>query len=557
MPTRTSTSHTSASISNILFSVRTADIEICPGQKINSSAPSATPKSPKRPSTSTTSPRYSRLAAELKRFFDKKVNALWSKDANRVYCEFTANDGTLVPILYDEASNTAYTTRDNDGDLCIPMLLLAMHPDKSTFSYTRSAVESMVASMNKTAKTVGAVDLGYVCETFYYDWNGALSTMGGSINIAELDDPMMQSVQQNIRTGQMEPISTCFDEFLSGSFALVTYTPPARTSSRGTVGGDLDSFFTNAKAGECLLGYEWSEEQMEKIRPLESLDDYIPNEIYLKMAKIISKKLNRVIERTFTGKSGVDAIKSDYVNIILCGRPGTGKTTTADALSATLGLPIYTTKVSKNTEEDTFEGMTKANSEGKFLLHDTAFLKAYQNGGIIVLEEFNLADPGILQGAIGQAIEYPFILNRDGYQEIRRHPMCVIVSTMNTGTQGAREPNQAFSSRHPVTLIMDDPSENDFISILAKKGHPKTLCKKVYKAYTSILDYIKNVANDEEMALAITMRHCIAALELYEDDIDPTLRDAVYDTMIGAIAIRDMDLAQEAFKSAVMPLPLT
>ena len=104
---------------------------------------------------------------------------------------------------------------------------------------------------------------------------------------------------------------------------------------------------------------------------------------------------------------------------------------------------------------------------------------------------------------------------------------------------------------------MDDPSENDFISILAKKGHPKTLCKKVYKAYTSILDYIKNVANDEEMALAITMRHCIAALELYEDDIDPTLRDAVYDTMIGAIAIRDMDLAQEAFKSAVMPLPLT
>ena len=79
--------------------------------------------------------------------------------------------------------------------------------------------------------------------------------------------------------------------------------------------------------------------------------------------------------------------------------------------------------------------MTKVDGDGKFTVHDTAFSKAFETGGIVVLEEFNLADPGVLQGAIGQAIEYPFILNKDGWMEVRRHPLCVIIATMNSGTQ--------------------------------------------------------------------------------------------------------------------------
>ena len=52
------------------------------------------------------------------------------------------------------------------------------------------------------------------------------------------------------------------------------------------------------------------------------------------------------------------------------------------------------------------------------------------------------------------------------------------------------------------------------------------------------------------------MRHCIAALEMVDDDIVTTLRQAVHDTMIGAIAIRDPDLANQVYQSAVAPLPL-
>ena len=56
-------------------------------------------------------------------------------------------------------------------------------------------------------------------------------------------------------------------------------------------------------------------------------------------------------------------------------------------------------------------------------------------------------------GALGQAIEKPHILYEDGYREVYRHPMCV---TMNTATQGSREPNEALTNRHPNAFILDD-----------------------------------------------------------------------------------------------------
>ncbi len=558
MPTITN----EATLANILFTIKSSDIEICPGQKYNSLAPTGTPSSPKRPATARSGPKYSALAAELKRVLEGKVAALWSKDGNRCYCEFPHSSGEIANFLYDGTTNIMYcnTGRETARDICIPMLLYALQPvpGSSTFTYTQSSIEGMLAGADRSTKTVAPKDLGYVCETFYYDWLDHLSGRDGKISIAELDATMLASIQQNVRTNQMAKVTGPIAEFVTCNTQKIQFTPSEETGASASPASDhtLSAFFEAAKKGKYTIGFEWKAEQMEYIRPVEALEDYIPNESYQKMVRTVNKKLSRVIERQFAGKDGIDAIKSDYVNIIIGGRPGTGKTTTADALSATLGLPIYTAKVTKNTEEDTFEGMTKANSDGKFVVHDTAFLKAYQNGGIVVLEEFNLADPGVLQGAIGQAIEYPFILNRDGYQEVRRHPMCVVIATMNTGTQGAREPNQALSSRFPMTLIMDDPSEADFIQILKSKGHKESQCKKVYRAYSSILRYLKETANDEEMALCVTMRHCIAALEMVDDDIVTTLRQAVHDTMIGAIAIRDPDLANQVYQSAVAPLPL-
>lgn len=555
------TTSTQIKLSDILFTIKVTPLSICPGKSANSFCPAGTPVSPRRPApksgaTASRTPKFSKLAVSLENILTNRVSAAWSKNGHFVYCEISEPSGSSNRYLYEGATRTLYC--DSKEHASIPMLLYAMHSTVgATFKNTADACEQMMLNVDVGATPPSVIDrqLGYLCDCFYYDWVDELAAYSGTIDVKPIDNFVLEQVKHAAKTNALESLSNATSEYIGRKFNVGFSLDEAKSSA--TASPVLtDEFFDDAKSGKYTIGYEWSKEQQDKIRPLSILDDFIPNETYRKMVMLANKRLNRVIDREFLGKTGIDAIKDDYVNIIIGGRPGTGKTTTADALAATLGLPCYTAKVTRNTEEDAFEGMTKANSEGKFVLHDTAFLKAFENGGVVVLEEFNLADPGVMQGAIGQAIEYPFILNKDGYQEVRRHPMCIIVATMNTGTQGAREPNQALTSRLPVTLTMNDPTEDEFIKILEKHGHKKTPCKKVYKAYTSILNYLKNVANDEEIALCVTMRHCLAALSLVDDGICTNLREAVYDTMVGAIGLRNAELAAEVFEKAVKPLPL-
>lgn len=531
-------------------------IDICPGITVGSLCASSTPRSPKRAASkasSSSSPRFSRLAYQLTHLLQGHVSALWAKDNSFAYCEIV-DDGKVSSYVYERDTHTMYI--GDEKNLTLPLLMWSLHDEGPAHDYTRQAAEHLALSVDAATLTVGATNLGFLCDCFYYDWKDELGSYGGSINVNTEDfNTKMESVKQAVRTGNVE---TCDNPLAKGwnalSFREVTYPLTSKAEPSPRAESDMGDFFGKAKSGKFVLAYDWGENESARIRPLSVLEEFVPNESYRKMANVINLRLNRVIDRLNMGKTGLDAIKDDYINIIIGGRPGTGKTTSIDALSATLGLPIYTAKVTKNTEEDTFEGMTKANSEGKFVLHDTAFLKAFENGGIIALEEFNLADPGVLQGAIGQAVERPFVLNKDGWDEVRRHPLCVIVATMNTGTSGAREPNQALTSRFPITLTMDDPSESEFLQILQMHGYEQAKCKKVYKAYKSVLNYLQNTAMDETAVLSVTMRHCLAALQLEADGIVPNLRTAIHDTMIGAIAIHDQELAAQTYDVAVVPI---
>lgn len=549
-------SQTIVELSKLLYSVKKADIEICPGSTLNSFGPNSTHASPRRdPKSRVGGPKFSSLCVSLKTLLKDSVSAIWSTSRQQVYVELTIN-GKIESLLYDAPTNTMYgPSSEVLKDTYFPniaLLLYAMGDTSDTFDYTKDAAETMVNGMDKTVKTVTPDSLAYLCDCFYYDLKVFLQPSGLNFECKEFTNDVRDQVQQSIRTNNMATIKTCFD--LSSNFVNVSFN--SSPTSGPAASSSFSEFTMKAAAGEFLLPYDWDSSQEDHIRQLNSLDDFVPNPTYRKLVNLVYKRLSRVIERQHMGKTGLDAIGRDYTNIIIGGRPGTGKTTTADALSATLGIPIYTTAVTRNTEEDTFEGMTKVASDGKFLLHDTSFLRAFEHGGIVVIEEFNLGDPGVLQGAIGQAIEYPFTLFKDGYQEIKRHPMCVIIGTMNSGTQGAREPNQAYTSRFPFTFTMDDPDDTTFLSILEKHGNDPSLCRKVFKAYSSILRYLKENAHNEEMMLCITMRHCLGALDLLKDEVVTDVHEAILDTMIGTISLRDMELAQETFESAVKPLPL-
>lgn len=184
----------------------------------------------------------------------------------------------------------------------------------------------------------------------------------------------------------------------------------------------------------------------------------------------------------------------------------------------------------------------------------TPFLEGFRDGGIVCLEEMNLIDPGTIMGSIGQAIEAPFLLYEDGYKTVKRNPLTVFISTMNTAAQGSREPSEALTSRSPYVFVIDDPEDEDFIRILQTKGYSEADCRKVFGAYKRITDFLLDpTVNEEEVAYSLGTRSCFGALKLMS--IGCSFKEAISNTMIGTIAIKNLTLARQVKKDVLDVLP--
>ena len=536
-------------LSDLLFKGRKT-IELCPGVTTGTYLPvgscltSSRHLSGKGPDKG---PAISRYALALDKIISQGSVSALGNEAGQIYAE-VASMGSVNGFFFD--GNTMYTTAPSEmssarSSPLVPILLHLLCIDSTETMETKKSAEALSEKILSSVPAVADENaLAYFCDCAYYDGKDILPE---DIPLQAMDSTMISQIEQSARTNNLLPIKACgMDAFLRTSFTHIHYSvlgeeAPAHSSS-------VTDFLEECKTGAYEIGYEWSSEQQSRIRPFSFLNKFVPNEALRMMTSLAYYDLTEVSDRLLAGRDGIEAIGDNYLNMILVGKPGTGKTTTAEALSAALGLPIYTVPLSKNTEEDTIQGMTKV-VEGGFSFKETPFLEAYEHGGIIVLEEFNLADPGMMQGALGQAIEYPFVLYKDGYQEVHRHPLCVIISTMNTATQGAREPNEALTSRSPIAITMEDPNDQEFLNILAIKGYDPADCKKVFAVYKDIIKYLKEQAGDEELVMCVTLRHCLGALKLMKTGIP--LKSAVKNSMIGSIAIKNLDLANEIFKSVV------
>lgn len=528
------------------------------GKMTNSIGPAGLGHSKARPSTARTNAKYSGAAYVLDKIIvDKCVNALEFDPTRQelIYTEFTI-DGKLYQATYDDKNEVSYAGDIPEGYArLIPAVIFALGSE-SKATETKEYFQTIVKEYNTEGVASLNAVLGF-CDSFYYEF-----LYNNKIEEATLfeDDLATQTIRQGYE-------STFCDEMpilseVAGKPMLVTLDGVAmrakKTAAKTTISADLESCI----AGSHIIPYEWSEEQKRKIPNVETLNDFIPSDAFYSVLKKINTRMNDVITRWDALKQDnslseeqqrLAAIAKDYINLFIVGKPGTGKTTAAYALGAATGMPVYTVAITKNTEEDTFQGMTKV-VNGNFSFVSTDFLDAYTNGGIIVLEEVNLADPAVIMGALGQAVEAPFILLKDGYEVVRRHPMCVIISTMNIGTNGAKGVSQAFSSRFKQTYILDDPKEEDFISILEKQGHDKKRCKWVYDAYTRINNYLKSPeVNAEDVCLNVTLRGCIGALENWAEG--DSAKEALCNTLIGKIAEVDLELAENVRKDVVNGLP--
>lgn len=488
-----------------------------------------------RPKSARTGPKLSLAAVVLQKLWDGEIVAFQSADADctEIYVEYGAKKRKLVALSKVDGEITASSTVALTArDLVVPLTLLAV----ATYEETSVLANSLVAEHPRGS----AESVLHFCDSVYF---GLLREIPKSIQVNTVPEETLKAAVES--NG-----SLMFGGRFAGEsqFGLKTTCEPAKTHTVTHVD------FTQCTDGEFLVPYNWGE---VNIPALNRLDGFIPSPAFYSMVRKIRYRVGRVLERLDAGEKGLSAISNDYCNMLMVGKPGTGKTTVAYALGAALGMPVYSIPLSKNTEEDTFEGMNKV-VEGRIDFMPTDFLNAYKNGGIVLLEEINLADPAVVMGAIGQAIEPPFVLFEDGHKKVQRHPLCVIIGTMNVGTYGSRDLNQALSSRFKQTFVLDDPTKEDFVDILQKvTGASPGRSAWVYEAYQRVGQYLSSPSvSAEDIALKVSMRQCIGALECLEEGELPMR--ALESTIIGKIAESDLELSAEVAKTldALPPCPI-
>jgi hypothetical protein len=121
------------------------------------------------------------------------------------------------------------------------------------------------------------------------------------------------------------------------------------------------------------------------------------------------------------------------VNALAVGPAGSGKTSAAERAAAKLGLDYYSISVGGQTTQSQVQGYMHAGGE----YVPTVFRKAFQNGGLFLIDEMDAGNPNVLtclNAALavspGGSVAFP-----DGM--VKRHPDFVVVAAANTWGQGA------------------------------------------------------------------------------------------------------------------------
>ena len=303
------------------------------------------------------------------------------------------------------------------------------------------------------------------------------------------------------------------------------------------------------KSGKYLISYEWSESQISHIPPMSYLDTFIPSEEFYEILRKVEYRIGEhMSSAAMLGLTAPDDIKNDIVNILLYGDPGSGKTAMVHALAAATGMPLYSIKFNEDSEDDVFEGKNKI-VDGKISFVGTEFLEGYENGGIILMEEINLGRANMLTSVMNQALEYPFYIEKNGYEQIHRHPLVVAFATMNLDTDGTMTLNSAMAQRFNNKYLINEPSANALKDRLIASGFPKERVEHVYGIYAKLRDYLKENSQRQKYLQELSIRQCIAALQDMEEGT--SCARAVFNTMYGALCIKNRKLA-DAVKDAIL-----
>lgn len=169
---------------------------------------------------------------------------------------------------------------------------------------------------------------------------------------------------------------------------------------------------------------------------------------------------------------------------LLHGPSQSGKSTAARQVAEALGLPYYYISLTPGTFESRLFGFVDA--AGKY--HETGFRKAYENGGIFLIDEIANASDNLLtslnSALINEVASFP-----DGM--IAKHPDFICVATDNTVGLGG---NRKYAERRALSAAVR--ARFAFLEWGYDKSLERSLVKAINPNATAWLEWVWAVRED-------------------------------------------------------------
>lgn len=472
-----------------------------------------------------------------------KIAAVTFGNIDSVYCEFEE----LSTCIHDGEYQTT-TATNTEQDVATLVAYLISNPS-NVCDEVRTLYKQMAEEIADAGKTTLKTALTF-CDSVYYTLSLLFPKDEKNNLLLKDGEPLAEAnIKELARIADSIPVVDFKTNGVSNNEFRWVNPTGASTKTKKKATSSTKPFPDACRDGEYILAYNWDAESRLYIPPLSYLEYFVFTPDFECMVKLVYDYGQNILTNLDMGMTGADAIGDFGKAIMAIGKPGSGKSTMFKALAATLGIPLHISTTTRYSEEDAYQGKNKfvgsENSDSTNLRFcETPFLKGFKHGGLIVLEEFNLADQGMLMGALGQAIEKPYLIEENGYAPVERHPLAFIAMTSNIGTQGSQTPNAALTSRAPHVFRIDDPQDSDFLTILRKHAPRATApqVERVFQAYKRLMDILKSLSADD-LLMDVTLRSCAGALDELVAGIP--YAKAIEQTIINPLYIYAPEMANE------------
>jgi MoxR-like ATPase len=144
------------------------------------------------------------------------------------------------------------------------------------------------------------------------------------------------------------------------------------------------------------------------------------------------------------------------MNVLLIGETGTGKTHAVRAFCYKNKLPYFPLNLTESTQVEDLVGQMIPDEKGGFKWVDGPLTRFIRYGGVVVVEEINAANAGVLfvLHSILDDQRRLCITQKDG-EVIKAHEDFWFVATMNPDYEGTKPLNAALKDRFHVVLYYD------------------------------------------------------------------------------------------------------